>query len=47
MRHRSIRTVVGRFHRRPTRYAELADCRDELALIAEHRRSEPLGHFTL
>ena len=49
MKYHPFRRVVGRFHPRPApRYADLtADCREELALIADHHRSEPMGHFTL
>ena len=48
MRFHPLRRFTGRSHHRQARYAELtADCRDELAVIADHRRSEPFGHFTL
>jgi len=48
MRGRRMRTTLGRFHRDPNRYADLtADCREELALIADRRRSEPFGPFSL
>ena len=48
MRLRRVRTTWGRFHHVPIRYADLtADCREELALIADRRRSEPFGPFSL